>query len=143
MFPHIETSQLICCANQGTGFYMRATLAFNGLVKVSNQLPNVAMPTNFYFEIISPKIFTELKILRKLLNCIYLKKVIYSSSILMAVWNYINFICLYNRNIKIILTTKHCLKIVIFRFVQNALYMHVMFITIKALWQLMHLSTLI
>ena len=64
---------------------MRATLAFNGLVEVSNQLPNVAMPTNFYFEIISPKIFTELKILRKLLNCIYLKKVIYSSSILMAV----------------------------------------------------------
>ena len=29
--PHIETSQLICCANQLTGFYMRATLIFNGL----------------------------------------------------------------------------------------------------------------
>ena len=29
--PHIETSQLICCANQLTGFYMRATLALNGL----------------------------------------------------------------------------------------------------------------
>ena len=29
--PHIETSQLICCANQLTGIYMRATLAFNGL----------------------------------------------------------------------------------------------------------------
>ena len=29
--PHIETSQLICIANQLTGFYMRATLAFNGL----------------------------------------------------------------------------------------------------------------
>ena len=28
---HIETSQLICCANQLTGFYMRATLTFNGL----------------------------------------------------------------------------------------------------------------
>ena len=28
---HIETSQLICTANQLTGFYMRATLAFNGL----------------------------------------------------------------------------------------------------------------
>ena len=25
---HIETSQLICCANQLTGFYMRETLAF-------------------------------------------------------------------------------------------------------------------
>ena len=30
-YPHIETSQLICCANKLTGFYMRATLAFNGL----------------------------------------------------------------------------------------------------------------
>ena len=29
--PHIETSQLICCANQLTGFYMRATLALNEL----------------------------------------------------------------------------------------------------------------
>ena len=29
--PHIETSQLICWANQLTGFYMRATLALNGL----------------------------------------------------------------------------------------------------------------
>ena len=28
---HIKTSQLICKANQLTGFYMRATLAFNGL----------------------------------------------------------------------------------------------------------------
>ena len=29
--PHIETSQLICKANQLTGFYMRATQSFNGL----------------------------------------------------------------------------------------------------------------
>ena len=29
---HIETSELICSANQLTGFYMRVTLAFNGLV---------------------------------------------------------------------------------------------------------------
>ena len=29
--PHIETSQLICTTNQLTGFYMRATLAPNGL----------------------------------------------------------------------------------------------------------------
>ena len=29
--PHIEISQLVCCANQLTGFYMRATLVFNGL----------------------------------------------------------------------------------------------------------------
>ena len=27
--PHIETSQVICCANQLTGFNMRATLALN------------------------------------------------------------------------------------------------------------------
>ena len=37
--PHIETSQLFCCANQLTGFYMRATLAFNGLILAElNQL---------------------------------------------------------------------------------------------------------
>ena len=29
--PHIETSQLICTANQLTVFYMRTTLALNGL----------------------------------------------------------------------------------------------------------------
>ena len=28
---HIETSHLVCCVNQLTGFYMRATLALNGL----------------------------------------------------------------------------------------------------------------
>ena len=30
--PHIETSQLICPPNQLTGFYIRATLALNGLM---------------------------------------------------------------------------------------------------------------
>ena len=30
---HIETSQLICTANQSTGFYLRTTLALNGLIK--------------------------------------------------------------------------------------------------------------
>ena len=34
----IETSQLICCANQLTGFYMRSTLALNGLIFKSNLL---------------------------------------------------------------------------------------------------------
>ena len=29
--PHIETSQLICTANQLTGFYTRATITLNGL----------------------------------------------------------------------------------------------------------------
>ena len=28
---YIETSQMICIANQLTGFYMRVTLALNGL----------------------------------------------------------------------------------------------------------------
>ena len=32
--PHIETSQMIYCANQLTGFYMRATMALNGLIPV-------------------------------------------------------------------------------------------------------------
>ena len=35
---HIETSQLICSANQMTGFYMMATLAFNELNKKAKQL---------------------------------------------------------------------------------------------------------
>ena len=30
--PHIETSQLICCANQLTGFYIRAPMALNELI---------------------------------------------------------------------------------------------------------------
>ena len=33
---HIETNQLICCANQLTGVYMMATLVFNGLITISN-----------------------------------------------------------------------------------------------------------
>ena len=32
---HIETSQLICCPNQLIGFYVKATLALNGLKKTS------------------------------------------------------------------------------------------------------------
>ena len=32
---HIESSQLICRANQLTGFYMMVTLAFNELTKQS------------------------------------------------------------------------------------------------------------
>ena len=33
--PNVETSQLIYTANQLTSFYMRVTLAFNGLIKLS------------------------------------------------------------------------------------------------------------
>ena len=32
VFPYLETSQLICTANQLTGFYLRATVALNGLM---------------------------------------------------------------------------------------------------------------
>ena len=31
VLPSTETSQLICCANQLTGFYMRARLVLHGL----------------------------------------------------------------------------------------------------------------
>ena len=31
----MEPSQLICCANHLTGFYMRATLALNELTKIN------------------------------------------------------------------------------------------------------------
>ena len=34
---HIETSQLICTANQLTGFYMMATLEFNELIQTSHE----------------------------------------------------------------------------------------------------------
>ena len=34
----IEIRQMICCANQLTGFYKRATLAFNGLKKIESFL---------------------------------------------------------------------------------------------------------
>ena len=35
---HIETSQLVCSANQLTGFYMMATLAFNELIQPRTHL---------------------------------------------------------------------------------------------------------
>ena len=38
---HIETNQLICSANQLTGFYMMATLAFIELIRVQGQSPIV------------------------------------------------------------------------------------------------------
>ena len=34
--PHIETSQLICCANQLNGFFTKAPLALDGLRTVSD-----------------------------------------------------------------------------------------------------------
>ena len=40
---HIETSQLICIANQLTGFDMRATLVFNGLTFVRSEIIRKSM----------------------------------------------------------------------------------------------------
>ena len=34
VLPHTETNQLTCRANQLTGIYMRATLAFYGLTEL-------------------------------------------------------------------------------------------------------------
>ena len=46
--PHIETRQLICTANQLTDFYMRATLALNGLSRCScHQRRNLPSETPF------------------------------------------------------------------------------------------------
>ena len=39
----IETDQLICCANQRTGFYMRLTVAFNSLNESKQQKRFVIM----------------------------------------------------------------------------------------------------
>ena len=47
--PHIETSQLICTGNQLTGFYMRATLAFNGLILNMLLVSLQILPYVFFF----------------------------------------------------------------------------------------------
>ena len=47
--PHIETSQLICTANQLTGFYMGATLALNGLMLLGSIQLEVHEKPIFYF----------------------------------------------------------------------------------------------
>ena len=44
--PHIETSQLVCCANQLTGFYMRVTLAFKGLTHFSSVAFHIETKSN-------------------------------------------------------------------------------------------------
>ena len=44
---HTETSQLICSANQFTGFYMMATLAFNELRRISGDVEKQKFQTEF------------------------------------------------------------------------------------------------
>ena len=43
--PHIETSQLICKAKQLTGFFIRATLALNGLSQGKGTTPPLFAPS--------------------------------------------------------------------------------------------------
>ena len=47
---HIETSELICSANQLTGLYMRETLVVKGLIIV-------IVPCQFLFHISSTELF--------------------------------------------------------------------------------------
>ena len=49
VLPHIKTSQLICCENQMTGFYMRATQEFDGLRKYLCNLMPLACLGWWYF----------------------------------------------------------------------------------------------
>ena len=48
-WPHIETTHIIYCANQLAGFYMRATLVFNGLIMplVCFDTMSAALQSNF------------------------------------------------------------------------------------------------
>ena len=59
----METSQLICCANHLTGFYMIATLALNGLTPAKNHGSNkdiagssTAQVANFVFWKVIPNL---------------------------------------------------------------------------------------
>ena len=46
--PHTETTQLICTANQLTGFYMRVTLALNGFTFLTHMTKNDRIKLNFF-----------------------------------------------------------------------------------------------
>ena len=88
----METSQLICCANQLTDFYMRATLALNGLMFQQTMVKNASTHSPF------PKNAS----VSKLFNCNNFKvsnhnnvKVTYSS-----LPNFKSVIKGYNKNIK-------------------------------------------
>ena len=52
---HIETSQLTCTANQLTGFYMRATLALNGLISKGDISISVILIWNWFHSIFVKK----------------------------------------------------------------------------------------
>ena len=76
-YPHRETSQLICCANQLTSFYVTATLAFNGLMHYSVILVSLlildAFSLSFWYFITNFKhAVTSLKIFFAELTCMIL-----------------------------------------------------------------------
>ena len=49
VLPSYRNRQLICCANQWTGFYIRAALAFNGL-KVKGKLESLMKLEEVFFK---------------------------------------------------------------------------------------------
>ena len=53
---HIEASQLICTENQLTGFYMRATLAFTGLMQIGGSSLYIVLPQETLHSAISPNL---------------------------------------------------------------------------------------
>ena len=53
--PHIETSLLICTANQLTGFYMRATLVFKGLIDLVRFI--TFFITDIFFSVTKPCLY--------------------------------------------------------------------------------------
>ena len=59
----IETSQLICCANHFTGFYMRATLPFNGLNILRSGLSRIEKDMVEGFNTIRIRVFIRIYVL--------------------------------------------------------------------------------
>ena len=64
MFPYIETSQLICRANQLTGFYMMGTLVVKGLRKIIYDdglylILNILMASRGFATYFEPKVYLQ------------------------------------------------------------------------------------
>ena len=89
-YTHIETSQLICSANQLTGFYMSVTLTWYGLIiSLSNKnITKVSNKKTFKTYLIGSKLTIKLKIvlvtllltLEKFLFFAYILKTLSNSS---------------------------------------------------------------
>ena len=72
-FPYVDTNQFIHTANQLTGFYIRATLAFNGL-----NISFVAF-RGVYFKLSQTSM---MKVFVKIVHCLQLFNLLVRSSIL-------------------------------------------------------------